>query len=64
MTSHKARLETYKSDDEVKFGEDSILINNESGDIGIWQATKKGLQTQSEKKCKECREKPVVVGYN
>ena len=36
MTSHKARLETYKSDDEVKFGEDSILINNESGDIGIW----------------------------
>ena len=36
MTSHKTRLETYKSDDEVKFGEDSILINNESGDIGIW----------------------------
>ena len=25
MRSHKARLEAYKSDDEVKFGEDAVL---------------------------------------
>ena len=59
MTSHKATLKTYKSDDEVKFGEDSILSTMNLETLKSGRQLRKDYRHNQRKSARNGEENPL-----